>query len=306
MLENILQKRLFCALSASFNLNFVYELRLRLDAPIVVNFGGKNYFLRDKNNGELVYCSESDIDFVLAKSTENSIYACNGQIKQGFITCDGGIRIGLGGELVIGADGKPQTIKNISSLNIRVPHQNRNCAHTALTFMLNGGLKNTLIIAPPGAGKTTFLRDIAYSLASVGANNILNVMVADERCEICAVSNRKSVLSIGATCDVISGTTKEYAFNSGIRALKPDVIICDELATQSDAFAVKNAINSGVKVVATAHGVDESSILCRPELSFLLKEKLFERIVILSARNGAGTYEKILNENLSNLYRGDC
>lgn len=309
MIKDLLSTFLFEAISSTFNLNFVYEIRLRNNCPVVVNFAGKTYVVLDKTSKQALICTKKDITHCLSVATENSLYAFNNQIKQGFITCKDGLRLGLAGEHVLNKDNQPETLKNINSINIRIPHQIKNCAHLALTFMLDGGLKNTLIIAPPGAGKTTFLRDIAYSLSKINSTKILNVLIVDERFEIANAYNGTPTLDVGNFADVISGTTKEYAFCQGIRTLKPDVIICDELISKADAFAVKNAINSGVRVVATIHGENVKSVLNKSEFAFMIEEKLFERIIVLSNRNGPGTYENILNENLKPIYQacwGKC
>lgn len=309
MIKDLLSTFLFEAISSTFNLNFVYEIRLRNNCPVVVNFAGKTYVVLDKTSKQALICTKKDITHCLSVATENSLYAFNNQIKQGFITCKDGLRLGLAGEHVLNKDNQLETLKNINSINIRIPHQIKNCAHLALTFMLDGGLKNTLIIAPPGAGKTTFLRDIAYSLSKVNSTKILNVLIVDERFEIANAYNGTPTLDVGNFADVISGTTKEYAFCQGIRTLKPDVIICDELISKADAFAAKNAINSGVRVIATIHGENVKSVLNKSEFAFMIEEKLFERIIVLSNRNGPGTYENILNENLKPIYQacwGKC
>ena len=194
MLENILPPNIFEAVSSAFNLQNVYELRLRENKPLAVNFGGQMFFVKNIRTSQNIICTAKDIEYVLLSASENSIYAVNNQICQGFITCDGGLRIGLAGEHVLTSGGETKTLKNISSINIRVPHEIKNCAHTVLTFIANGGIKSALILAPPGAGKTTFLRDLANSIGQM--NKLLNVLICDERYEIASSSNGKDRKSV--------------------------------------------------------------------------------------------------------------
>ena len=293
----ILSERILSAIENNYNSSNVYEIRLRKNCPVVINFAGKNMFLI--NNNSQVIASTDDINFTLSVATKNSLYAYSDQIKSGFITIENGIRIGIAGECVTGEDGVVKTIKNVTSLAIRIPHEIDNCAHTALAFILNGGIKSTLIVAPPGAGKTTFLRDIARHIAD---KTPYNVTIADERMEIASVSGGVATLSVGKTSDIISKTTKDYAFSYGIRSLAPDVLICDELASEKDALSALKCKRSGVKIIATIHGASLDSLKNESWSNFLIKEKCFERIIVLSNKSGPGTYEAIYDENLNLIY----
>jgi len=284
-----------------YNYNDICEVRLRRNCPIVVNYKGRNEILTNSVKEKFVATSAM-IESVLKKATEYSLYAFNHQMKQGFITAKGGIRIGVSGESVYSDNFLPTTITNISSINIRVPHEVIGCSKNVFKFVYNKdeGVKNTLIISPPGAGKTTFLRDIARNLSL--QENILNVMIVDERFEIASVVNGEALLDVGAFSDIVSGSTKMFAFTNGIRALKPNVIITDELVGLDDVLACKRAMFSGVKVVASVHANDYHDLLNKHEFKDLFNGKTFERFIILTEKGGPGKVVQILNENLKSIY----
>ena len=151
-----------------------------------------------------------------------------------------------------------------------------------------------IIAAYAGCGKTTFLRGLANELSS-GRNkgNILKCAVIDERFEIAACESGISAMNVGMVTTVISGCPKNIAIPMTVRSMTPDVIFTDELASEKDVIAVKYARASGCRVIATTHGINET---CN-ELSFFNIQKLFDKIIILSSRNGPGTVERILAVN---------
>lgn len=292
MIKNLFPIDILNLLSNNFNFNGIYEVRVRINKPIYINYFGEYVSLKSKS-GERIFAEKKLVDFILSRATEMSVYRYNSQIKEGFITTSGGIRIGLAGEVVDAEGLDVRTIKNPTSLVIRVPHEVKNCANQVLPYIVDsGGIKNTLIISPPGCGKTTFIRDIARALSY--EKEIINSLIVDERFEISGFST----LDVGATTDVILGGNKEFAFTSAVRALRPDVIITDEIGTKSDAYAIKQASLSGVKVIATAHAKNEQELKLRTPFIDLINNKIFERIVVLSRREGMGTVEDILNEDL--------
>ena len=303
MLRKLLPDDLYNLITSIVNPALVFEIRVRNKAPICINVNGEYRMLSQsgfaKSAADAWLATEQIIDYILARATNNSMYSVGNQIRHGFVTFDGGIRIGICGETVIDDKGV-KTIRNISSLNIRIPHEIRNCALTAMNFIASGGIKNTLIIAPPGAGKTTFLRDIARSISQV--KGIKNVLVVDERYEIAAAHMGYPTMDIGPYTDVISGCSKEYGLREGLRSLKPNVVICDELATYEDLLCVADAMSSGVNVIASAHAFDHVDLSKKSQFAEVFKKKLFKRYVVISERNGPGTYEGIFDENFSCLY----
>lgn len=293
MIQELLPRDLGEIINARYNLSSIYELRIRTGMPIFVNYMG-DYVLLRNGRGEIVVADKRLVEYILARATDLSLYKYNNQIKNGFISVSGGIRIGISGEVVLGDDGAIKTIKNYSGLVIRIPHEVKGCSQKIMPYILDSnGIKNTLIISPPGCGKTTLLRDIARELSCQG--KVYNILVVDERYELAAAENGTNTLDVGAMADVLSGTSKEFGFYDGILALRPDVIITDELATKQDVNAVKFAKNSGVKVIASVHGSSHLDVKQKPHFSAAISERTFDRYIVLSDRKGVGTIELVLN-----------
>ncbi len=302
MFEKFIPQPFLDALN-KINFKQLNEIRFRAYKPVVVYLGGMAYFL--SNNGistnikEALTCDKESLEEIVFRASECSIYAVNEQIKNGFLTVSGGFRIGLGGTAVFEGD-KLKTIKNFVSLNIRVPHIVKDCSLTAFKYILeNKRLNNTLIISPPGAGKTTFLKDFVYQLSQ--RNFSANVLVLDERGEIASINEKGESLLESNFCDVLSYMPKPLGINFGIRALAPNLILTDELGSKEDVEALYHAGNCGVNVIASIHAASLLDLKKKIEFSSILKDKFFTRFVILSSREGPGTYEGIFDENFERI-----
>ena len=297
MLEKILPNEIYNILAKKVNFNSVNEIRLRADKPIVLLIGGQRTFLgfngTTSNLKDAIYPSKIMIEDIIFRASECSIYSVNEQIKRGFIVTQGGIRLGIGGDIVE-ENNKIKTMTNFSSVNIRLPHEIKNCSLSAFDYLVEENkVYNTLVLSPPGAGKTTFLRDFICQLSE--RNYAYNVLVLDERGELDIGSQG----SIGNFSDKISFAKKAVGFENGIRALSPNIIVTDELGQAEDINAVEYAINCGVTVFASVHCDSIESFLKKPNFEKVISDKLFERYVLLSLRKGPGTLEGIYNENFS-------
>ena len=257
----------------------VYELRLRTSFPVILNYSNISTYLNDdgismfKDNA--IICLDNDIEYIINTVTEHSLYAYNESIKRGYITTRSGIRIGLAGECVL-VDGQVQTIKNFSSLNIRIPHQILGCAEKVFTHVLTYKFNNTLIISPPACGKTTILKDLVRLINLSPLTN--SILVIDERGEFSCVDGEK--------IDKIKYSDKLYAFTCGIRTLAPQIIITDELSDENDWHCVMLASRSGAKIIATCHGETLGDITSKPyfingifDKYIILENKIFKGII---------------------------
>lgn len=261
------------------------EIRFVCGKPISVGINGKIFFISECGDisataENAAVCTPNMLNLIFKKACDNSVYAYEEEIRKGFITIDGCHRIGICGKGVV-KGGKLTYIKDISALNVRISHEIPGCAENIIGFVCEADkISNTLIISPPGCGKTTMLRDIARILGKKH-----KVGIADERSEIGGSAFDTGTLSV-----VMDGVPKAAAMNMMIRSMGIDVIITDEIGNDDDAEAIQNAVYSGVSVIASIHGFNSDDVKKKSGRLY----SCFEKAVVLSKKHGSGTVEEMI------------
>lgn len=292
MLDSVLPSKIISALS---NLNYanLQEIRLRVNKPVTVRYMSNYYFLGESGivsgRNSAIIIKTQEIADIVHKASNYSLYTINDNLKQGYITLVSGERLGIIGQ-VVSEKNSVITVKNFSSLNIRIPHEIKGISNDIMDdLMVSEEFLNTLIVSSPGIGKTTLLRDIIRNLSS--ARIAKNVLVVDERNEISASQNGESKMDLGDFSDIITFSNKEFAFTNGIRSMSPEIIATDEIGTKNDYETILKASFCGVKVLATIHAKDINELLKKPDFDVLKNSKIFKRFVVLSIKNGRRVIE---------------
>lgn len=288
------------------------ELRFRVGSPVMLLYGKEEKllsrsqgFAMDKKSAYMM--TQNEIKEMMEYISNYSFYAYEEEIRQGFLTIQGGHRIGFCGKTVL-AEGGIRTIRNISFLNIRLAHQIKGCAKEVLPLLLEGDrLCHTLIISPPSCGKTTLLRDI-IRLLSDGTEGKMGIRgrkvgVVDERSEIAACYHGVPQNEIGIRTDVLDCCPKDIGMQLLLRAMSPEVIAVDELGTKEDIAMAVKAVRSGCSILATAHGDGFAEWKAGGGIRNLCPEHVFERYVFLSAKQKPGEVEMICDSNYKEVVR---
>lgn len=287
----------------------VQEIRLRANMPLCLTVGGENLYLSSDGYAEnvldshSVICDKTDIFNTFSALCEYSVYAYQQQINNGFITAKNGGRIGICGSVVSGENGV-KTIKNISSLNIRIAREHKLCASKIINKIKQIGLCNTLIIGSPSSGKTTVLRDIIYQLSSAKTGRAYRVCAVDERYELCAASSGTSVFDLGTMCDILSGIAKYDGIMIALRTQNPQVIVFDEIASEKELFACYQSFCAGANIITSVHANGLNDLINRPLGKKLIESDFFDCFVFLDSVAGMGmkiyTKNEVKNEIFGN------
>lgn len=271
---------------------YMQEIRLRINQNIRIRYQNKEIEILKK-------VTQKDIREVIEYVSNYSLHAYENELRQGFITIEGGHRVGIAGQVLI-EKGNVKNMKHISSVNIRVSHEVKHCADKIMPYIVeNNRIYHTLIISPPKCGKTTLLRDLIRQIS----NNNANVGVVDERSELAGCYQGVPQNDVGCRTDVLDACPKKEGMLMLIRSMSPDVIAVDEIGGMEEVDAMKYAMHCGVKMLATVHGESMEEIRKKPLFEQLVKEHCFERYVVLKTGKQVGEISGIFDERGSVLYR---
>ncbi len=287
------------------------EIRLRVNGPMMVIYRNEEYFINragylDHKRVNSYIVTPGEVRETMEYISNYSLYAFEDEIKQGFITIQGGHRVGIAGKTILDED-KIKNIKHISFVNIRLSHQVKGCANPVMPYIADEKeIHHTLIISPPRCGKTTLLRDVIRQLSNGYSNKPgVNVGVVDERSEIGACYMGVPQNELGIRTDILDCCPKANGMMMLIRSMSPQIIAVDEVGSREDIEAIEYVINCGCKLIATVHGSSIDDIKSKPILGRLVREKIFERYIILNNRGRVGHVEEIYDERGTVLYHQD-
>ncbi len=238
----------------------INEIRIRENKPLCLVFG------REKSKTEHI-CTDDEVSSVVSRLCQGSLYSYAENIKEGVITTDSGIRAGVCGRAVV-RNGRIDCVRNITSVNIRIPHRINGAADRLYKLVCDVG--STLVYSVPGMGKTTILRELIPKLAGGDGRN--NVSVIDTRYELSAGINDSD------TADVFLGYPRKEGILSAVRTMSPEYVICDEIADSDDAEAILTAHSAGVRVVVTAHAGSFEELIKNQSIKNLIDLRVFNAV----------------------------
>ena len=282
---------------------YLQEIKLRVEKPLLLVYRGEE-IIPGNQRGKPYIVTREDIREMLEYISNYSLYAYEQEMKQGYITIEGGHRVGMTGQAII-ENGKVKNLRYISSINLRMSHEILGCADPIFPFITyNKKLYHTLIVSPPRCGKTTLLRDMIRQISNGnGWINGMSVGVVDERSELGGCYMGVAQTQLGIRTDVLDCCPKAEGMIMLIRSMGPEVIAVDEIGTAEDVHAIEYAMHCGCKMLATVHADSIEELRKKPLFDQMVAEKRFERYVLLENREHVGQVEGIYDSRGTLLYR---
>ncbi|MBR0596641.1 stage III sporulation protein AA [Sinanaerobacter chloroacetimidivorans] len=256
-------------------LNNLEEIRIRTGNQVMILAGGREYELQSRIGKKM---DKETLNMVFNTILNHSAYAYQEELSNGYITIEGGHRVGICGRTVM-ENGRVKTIKDISSVNIRRSREIIGVSDPCMRYIMKGNdqIYNTIIVSPPKCGKTTLLRDMIRNLSGMGHK----VGVCDERSEISGTYHGQASYDLGIRTDVLDGCPKEKGMIMLIRSMAPDIIATDEIGKKEDCYAIEAAVCAGIKLLTTIHGSTYEDLISSG-IGEMVLSGVFERLIFLS------------------------
>lgn len=268
-------------------LNKITEIRIRRSKKMVLIVRNSTYFV-DYNGDLYDFPSASSVkiegdlfDKAFYMLCDYSLYNNMDSLVNGYVTLNCGARVGIMGTAVI-KNGEICSVKDICSINIRIPNRVIGCSLPMLNFLYLNSFPSIIIAGMPNSGKTTLLRDMVSNLSGGFNNKYRKIAVVDERNEICGKNNETFTMDLGENVDVITGYPKAKGIEIATRTMSPELIVCDEISTMSELEAIKDGFSAGVNFVLSVHCRDFDDLVNKNIVKSLLEEKEFSYIVLLN------------------------
>ena len=279
------------------------EVRMRIGKPLGIVYDNEERLL-PSGQEQVHLVTKDEIRETMEYVSHYSLYAYEQEMRQGFITIEGGHRVGVMGKAILEGD-KVKNLQYISSVNIRMAHEVLGCADKVLPFLTkNRQICHTLVISPPRCGKTTLIRDLIRQISD--GNTYIKgctVGVVDERSEIGGCYLGIAQNQLGMRTDILDGCPKAEGMIMLIRSMAPQVIAVDEIGAPEDIHAIEYAMQCGCKMIASVHGMSMDEAKDKPVLGKLIKERKFERYIILGNEKKPGEIREVYDERGSLLCR---
>lgn len=293
----------FIVEAQGFDFQKVQEIRLRVGKPLIIIYDNKES-LTGKDHLQEHLVTKEEVRETLEYISHYSLYAYEHEMKQGFITIEGGHRVGVAGKAILDG-GKVKNLQYISSVNIRMSHEILGCADKVMPFITESGrVCHTLVISPPRCGKTTLIRDLIRQISN-GSPYAAGcaVGVVDERSEIGGSYLGVPQNQLGIRTDLLDCCPKAEGMTMLIRSMAPQVIAVDEIGSPDDVHAVEYAMQCGCRLIASVHGMSMEEAADKPVLGRLIKERRFQRYIVLGNEKRPGEVRAVYNERGSLLCR---
>lgn len=262
----------------------IQELRLRAGEPVMLSFSSDDRTLCVSRSSTLhqpdaIVCRPEQLETCFLRFCEESVYAHEAELREGFVAVRGGVRVGVAGTAVLDGD-RVRTVRQVTSLCIRLPRRHAGCAASLIPLICSAGaVRSTLLVGEPSSGKTSLLRDIAATLAA----RRVRVAVVDERGELGGVDGLRG-------CDVLRGYPKAVGILQAVRCLAPQVVVFDELGDTAEIAAVAACAHAGVATVASLHGRSPFELAQKNAVREMIDREVFEQWVFLQGRHAPGRW----------------
>lgn len=287
----LLTPKIRCAVAAipEMEREHIQEIRLRLGRKLTVTLFGKEYFVTcdgrlQNTSANAVDVTNEDIDITYRRAFRNSLHSYHREIANGYITVDGGNRVGFCGTAVLdSSDDSVETLKHISSLNIRIAREVFGAGDEIFRKAFSQGPASLIIGGPPACGKTTVIRDLCRLLGGK-----YRISLIDERNEIAASKDGTAQNNVGELTDIFNSYNKCQGITTAVKVMSPLILVCDEIGAKGDTSALDYAVNSGVRLIASCHAGSFDELKKRPAISKLMKEKAFDYAAILGTGSMCG------------------